>query len=324
MKRALASWSAVLPPVTLAAAVTIAVTLLYQKTVWMAEQPGSVTLSFLLFLPFATAAVASFAGDPRGLRDQSYYLAVPIFILAGAVLAGVVLFREGVICVLMLSPLWWLAGTAGSMTTYLLRRRIRERGRLFCSALFALPLAMSAVESRIPQQVSGYEVVRSIQIDAPARVVWPKLVNIPDVRADEGEWNITQDVFGIPRPAGATLRYLDGHLVREAKWYRGISFKERLTAITPGKLIRWAFRFPDASVQRATDRHISPDGAHLKIVAGEYQLTELPGGRSQVTLRTSYVLRSPLNEYASWWGDLFLGDVEANVLAIVKERSERT
>ena len=314
---------AVLAPVALAAAVTIGVTLLYQKTIWMAEQPGSVTLSFLVFLPFATSALASYVGDPRGTRHRSYYVAVPVFILLGVILAGVVLFREGVICVLMLSPLWWLAGMAGTMTTYLLRQRIRERGRLFCSSLFVLPFAVSFDEARIGQPVTSYEVYRSIDINAPVEAVWPHLLNIPEVRPDEGEWNVAQDVLQIPRPLGATISLSNGQLIRKAQWQRGVQFEERLSAIHFGRFLRWTFQFPDNSLQRAADRHIAPDGPHLKVVAGEYELKELRGRRTEVTLRTSYELRSPLNTYASWWGDWLIGDIETNVLAVVKERSER-
>jgi hypothetical protein len=224
----------------------------------------------------------------------------------------------------MLSPLWWLAGMAGAMTTYLLRQRIRERGRLFCSSLFVLPFALSSAEARIAQPVTSYEVYRSIDINAPIKAVWPHLLNIPEVRPDEGEWNVAQDVLQVPRPLGATINSSNGQLIRKAQWQRGVQFEERLSAIRFGKLLSWTFRFPDSSLQRAADRHISPDGPHLKVVAGEYQLKELPGGRTEVTLGTSYVLRSPLNTYASWWGNWLIGDIETNVLAVVKERSERS
>ena len=62
-------------------------------------------------------------------------------------LAGLILLQEGVICVLMLLPLWIPAAVAGSMATYGLRLRIRERGRLFCTALILVPLVTAQVEA---------------------------------------------------------------------------------------------------------------------------------------------------------------------------------
>jgi hypothetical protein len=40
-------------------------------------------------------------------------------------------------------------------------------------------------------------------------------------------------------------------------------------------------------------------------------------------LDTGYRMRTPVNGYAALWGELFLGDLEGNLLALVKQRAER-
>jgi hypothetical protein len=75
-------------------------------------------------------------------------------------------------------------------------------------------------------------------------------------------------------------------------------------------------------VQDYTDRHISPDGPMLKIAKGGYTLTPLPGGRVRVSLATTYRMRSRIGWYAGLWGEVMLGDVHDNVLAIIKDRAE--
>ena len=87
-------------------------------------------------------------------------------------------------------------------------------------------------------------------------------------------------------------------------------------------MLEWSFSFPDDSVRRQTDRHISPDGAHLHIAFGAYRLSPLLGGRTRVELQTRYALRTPVNGYSAWWGDLLLGGIQENVLAIVQQRAE--
>jgi hypothetical protein len=42
-----------------------------------------------------------------------------------------------------------------------------------------------------------------------------------------------------------------------------------------------------------------------------------------VSLATTYRMRSRLGWYAALWGERMLGDVEANVLAIIKQRAAR-
>ena len=38
---------------------------------------------------------------------------------------------------------------------------------------------------------------------------------------------------------------------------------------------------------------------------------------------THYWMRTPVNIYAALWGEFFLGDIENNLLALVKQRAER-
>ena len=75
-------------------------------------------------------------------------------------------------------------------------------------------------------------------------------------------------------------------------------------------------------MRRHTDRHISPDGAHLRIARGAYRLEPAEGGRTLLRLETRYALRSPVNFYAALWGDLLLGGIQENVLGIVRDRAE--
>lgn len=284
---------------------------------------GAMTISFLLIVPAILSALVCLATDPKGKRDGGHYFIVPFFLFGAALIAGVLLFGEGVICVLLLMPLWIVGGLAGSGLTYVIRKRVRERGRLFSSALLLLPFLAMQVEAASPPAVEWLDVRREVVVDAPPERVWPLLVAIPDISAGEGRWNATQDLFGVPRPSEAALIRRDGELVRLARWGGGVRFEERITSAQPGRSLEWQFAFPDASVQEHTDRHISPDGAHLRIATGAYELTPMPGGRTRLQLATRYAVRTPLNFYAAWWGEWLLGDIQNNVLGIVKDRAER-
>jgi hypothetical protein len=87
-------------------------------------------------------------------------------------------------------------------------------------------------------------------------------------------------------------------------------------------MLRWDFAFTNTSLQDYTDRHISPDGPMLKITAGDYTLERVAPNRTRLTLQTRYIAKTHANLYAALWGEVFLGDIESNVLAIIKHRAE--
>ncbi|MFN3387743.1 MAG: SRPBCC family protein [Allosphingosinicella sp.] len=283
---------------------------------------GAVTLTFLLAVPAGLSAFVALLGDLRGTKGLGHYLTVPFALTLLAILAGAVFLREGVICILMLAPFWLVGGLIGSLAVGALRKQLRGRGRMHASAALLLPLLAAQVEASLPVPEGRYEVRREVVIAAPPERVWPLLASIPAVRAEEGRWNVAQDLLGIPRPTGAKLVRRGGDLVREAQWGPQIRFEEAISAVRPGAALEWRFHFPDGSVREHTDRHIAPDGAHLGIETGAYRLAPLPGGRTRLTLETRYRLRSPVNGYAAWWGGLLLGGIQDNVLAIVRDRAE--
>ncbi|GJL93645.1 MAG: hypothetical protein DHS20C05_00500 [Hyphococcus sp.] len=86
--------------------------------------------------------------------------------------------------------------------------------------------------------------------------------------------------------------------------------------------MRWKFEFPNSSVHQYTDRHISPDGKHLRVIDGGYKLVSLGPERTKLILDTRYTATTPVNLYSSIWGELILGDIQNNVLKIVKDRTE--
>lgn len=283
-------------------------------------------VAFMGIIPFAIGALVTGAG----LQIYSHYGCILAPVLIFAVIFALMHFTgaEGLVCILMVLPFWLVAGLGGGLATWVIHRRQRSRGeaegasRVQAVALIALPFALLHAEEVSPPAWETRTVLRSVEIAAAPDTVWPLLVAIPDVRADEGLATFTHDIAGIPRPSEARLAERDGQLVRLGRWGTHIRFEERVTTLVPGRAIGWDFAFPDTSVQDYTDRHISPDGPMLKIAKGGYTVTPLPGGRVRVSLATTYRMRSRIGWYAGLWGEVMLGDVHDNVLAIIKDRAE--
>lgn len=280
-----------------------------------------ISFSFLLILPTALAALLCYLADPPGTRSFGYYQKV-IWIFAGLVLlTSMIVLREGTICILMLMPLWIPCLYLGAYLTHRLRHR-RGDGRIYCAGLVTFPLAALLIEPLVPLPVAQVDVSRSRVIAASSATLWPLLEGIPDVRAGEGQWNLSQDVIGVPRPRGATLIGSGLGAERRARWDYGIAFRETIDRWQPGREIGWRFQFDDFRGWDMTDRHLLPDTPTFKVVSGSYRMEPVDAGHTRLTLTTRYRIRTPVNGYARLWGEFFLGDLHNNLLALVAKRAE--
>jgi hypothetical protein len=124
-------------------------------------------------------------------------------------------------------------------------------------------------------------------------------------------------------PIGARLDRDGLGAVRSVRWQHGIRFQERITEWRPGRRIGWPFAFGDMAAWDYTDRHLLPDNPYMRVESCGYRLEPAGPGRSRPTLDTTYWMRTWPTPYAARWGELVLGDLERNVLAVVKGRAKR-
>lgn len=291
-----------------------------------ATQPdaGLVSFSFLLILPAAVSAFVSYVSDPFAERSLRTYLQIPLWILAAVIVASIVFLREGLICIIILAPLWLGSGMLGAWLTFRFRPRLSERqGKAYCTALIVAPLMAMQIEPLIALPVDEAVVSRSIVINSTPREIWPLLRGIPDVRPTEGRWTVSLDLLDIPRPIGAHLSRDGLGADRFARWQHGIRFRERITDWQAERHIGWRFIFDDVAGWGYADRHLMPDSPYFTITTGGYRVEPMDAHRTKVTLYTRYRITTPVNAYSELWGQLFLGDVENNLLAVIKQRAER-
>lgn len=284
-------------------------------------------IAALLAIPAAIGGLITFAADPYARWPLLGCFVWPTLAIAGLVFAVWLVAGEGVVCIVMILPLWIPAAIGGALVERLIQRHQRKiRGqdhiRFQAAVWLVLPLTVVLAEASNPPEWREVRVERSITMAASADRIWPLLVRIPAISRGEGSANFTQDVLGIARPRDARITLRGNRLVRQAQWDKGISFEEQIDRFEPGRAIDWRFAFPNDSLQRFTDRHVSPDGVILQVARGGYLLTDLGHGRTRVTLETRYRMRSRLSGYLEWWGERVLGDIQNNVLTIIQQRAE--
>lgn len=281
-----------------------------------------ISISLLFVLPACVSALIVFLTDMSGKKERKYYTQMPLWIMGLVLLASAITLREGVICVLMLSPFWWLAALFGSQTVYRLQQKYKIGGGINSMILAIVPFLSLFIETQFQQPTDHYAVTRSIIIEAPVQDIWPLLVKLDDIQSDEGKWNLTQNLLGVPKPAKATIDMANFPYIRHAEWGKNITFEEHITEFKVNQKMGWDFVFPNESVSAHTDRHISADGHHLKIRSGSYDLISVSSTQTELVLNTTYRATSPVNLYAKLWGELILGDIQTNILHLIQDRAE--
>lgn len=282
-------------------------------------------VAVLLGIPFATGMLI---GETIDRSKAMGCFVWPTLAIVCLVFVGYVIFGEGVICIAIAMPLWIAAAIGGALTSVWNhwrwnrgdRSREPDDNRLRLAAWTILPVFLLAAESVLPPTWTEHEVVREIVVNANPATVWPQLIEIRHVAADEGQWTFTQNILSVPRPLDARLETMPTGKVRKAIWGEGIRFEEHVTSETPNSAMDWRFVFPDKSLQNHTDRHIEPDGQSLRILSGSYRLESLAGGRTRIRLTTHYAMRTHLPGYMELWSERLLGDVQSNVLRIIAGR----
>jgi hypothetical protein len=279
------------------------------------------SLWFLALLPAVLSALICYIGDPDRNKPSSFYWSVPGILVGLVCIGSVFVLREGVICMIMLAPIWLVSGWVGAFALRSQRKETIDTD-IFQSSFLIIPLVAAIVEAQVPVPHDQVLLTRSIVVHASPAEIWPYAVANPAIGLHEGRWTITQNIIGVPRPRATVMRGMGVGAVRTAYWGDHINFEEQITEWAPGRKLGWTFRFTNSSMQDYTDKHISPDGQFLMIDSGDYTLRPLSADTTVLTLNTRYIAMTHVNPYAELWGEFLLGDTQDNILSIIKGRAE--
>jgi hypothetical protein len=294
----------------------------------MSEWPGLrhsyeiVSASFLLLAPFAAGAIAVFFGSRAGRLSVGAQIGMASGTMAFFLIAMFVLFIEGLVCIVLVLPVFMIASIIGGLAMGLALRLVKYNGAVVtCFAL--LPVAVAPLESRLAPGSHERTVVNTVVIDAGATDIWNNLTSVPDIQKHELGFSFTQ-AMGVPRPLQAAMNGAGVGAVRTSQWEKGVQFKEVVTQWQPPYRLSYDFDIPPGSVPRdALDRHVEIGGEYFTVVSGGFTIRPLSAGQCEVTLQTTYANRSHLKLYGDLWGDFVFDDFHQSVLRLIKGRAER-
>jgi len=244
----------------------------------------SYSTGLFLGVPFTVGYISSYIYNYRHDRPagQSIVIALAsVTLCAGAL----VLFAlEGTICTIMALPIALAVAFPGAVLGRMIARRGVHMSTGAGMAL-AVPLFLGVEPHRAPPV---HEVVTVVEIAAPPDVVWRHVVSFPDL-APPTKWLFRA---GVAAPTRARIEGSGVGAIRYCDFTTG-SFVEPITAWEVGRVLAF-----DITRQAPPMRELSPypdvnpphlDG-YFRATHGEFRLVPLPGGRTRLEGRTSYVV----------------------------------
>jgi hypothetical protein len=274
---------------------------------------------FVWFAPIAVGAITVYAAERQKRRSFSYYLFAPALATFVFVLGSLVILIEGLICAIVILPMFTVLGMFGGLAMGLVCR-LTNWPKQAVYSIAALPLLVAmAFPQNQAQRIGSVE--RSVLIQATSAEVWQQINNARDITPAEVQHAWAYRI-GVPLPvSGITTHTAEGS-VRKSTWGKGVHFDEVIRQWEPQRHVRWTYRFADDSFPAgALDDHVKVGGAYFDLRDTAYTLTPEEGG-TRLHIRVSYRISTDFDAYANWVAQRLLGNFSEVILDMYKARSE--
>lgn len=277
--------------------------------------------SFLVGVPVAAGMLVGFIGSRSRVAGMAGSSALSMLAIGLYVFAAGAFLREGMICIVMATPLFLVLAFVGAVIGHWTDSRGGTGGPKLLSVAMVLPYVLAPIEGQLPPSPVTQVVTSSIYVEASPPVIWHH-INFPlDIQPTEMRGSFSY-LIGVPYPLDArTLEPRVGGR-RELRWERGIRFKEKITAYEPGVHIAWTYEFgPDSFPPGSLDDHIVIGGRYFNLDSTSYSLSpEGTGTRLSIEVKTR--VDTTFNWYADPWARYLVRDTAETILRFYKARSE--
>ena len=286
-------------------------------------------LGLFIYLPFASATAGALVMG----RERSPSLARSVFcaVLTNLALMVVLLCfaLEGILCLVMASPLLLIPTAVGGVVGHLLRRR--SAGKKSRISIGVVLMALSPVIMGAESAARGGPPLRRVEtvvvVEAPIERVWECVVEFPDIDTPP-PWYFLR---GIAYPLSARIEGRGIGAVRYCDFSTG-AFVEPIVEWDPPQLLRFDVVESPAPLEEwnpwaewiGWDVHPPHLDHSLQSKRGEFRLEDLGDGRTRLTGTTWYTLDLAPEPYWGWWSDAIIHRIHNRVLEhigrVAKER----
>ena len=278
--------------------------------------------SFIFLAPVLVGAATVYVAERQSRRTWWYYIWSSFAANMLFVLGTMMIMIEGLICAVVIVPLFALIGiTGGLIMGAVCRLTSWPRHALY--SLAVLPLVLGGLEGKIAAPTRLGAVERAVIVHAPPERVWQQIMDARDIRPEEVEraWIYR---IGVPMPLSGIEEATPDGPVRKIRMGKNVHFDQVPGERRENRFVYWTYRFyPDSFPPHALDDHVVIGGHYFDLKDTSYRLLPTYEG-TQLIVRMSYRVTTQFNWYAEPLARLLLGNFEEAVLEFYRQRSERT
>lgn len=253
---------------------------------------GVLVGSIFIVVPLVMGLVSAWFWRDLELSTVSYFLWSLLNSALGLTLSAFFM-QEGVICLLIVSPVLLLLVFGGALLGKVLFSRNNRRLNL---SLIPLALAVLTVDALSPHH-AAYSVADRVVIHAPPSVVWRHIVAFPPL-PERPDWWLFK--LGLPYPVQSTIQSVHVGAERRCLFSGNLAFEERVVACRPNRELTF-----DIVRQPAHPEILG----HAAVKRGQFLLQDNGDGTTSLTGTSWY----ELYVYPSWYYDLWASRVARQV-----------
>ena len=235
--------------------------------------------SFIYLAPVLVGAATVYLAERQQRRSWGYYLWAPFVANVLFVLGTMMIMVEGLICAIVIVPMFSVIGMAGGLIMGIVCRVTRwPRHALYSFAV--LPLILGGFEGNVATPTRLAAVERTTIIHAQPDAVWLEIMNARDIQPDEVQRAWVYRI-GVPLPISG----VDTGTVRKIRMGKDVHFDQVFTERVENRYAHWTYRlYPDSFPPYALDDHVLVGGYYFDVRDTSYCLFPVPEG-TQLTMR---------------------------------------
>jgi hypothetical protein len=282
---------------------------------------SAMSMAFINFAPFAVAAVTVYMAERIERRSCGYYVMVSIGANMMFVLGTMIIMVEGVICAIIVLPMFALYGAVGGLIMGAICR-LTKWPKPAVYSFAALPLLLAAVLPSGAGEAHIGVAQHSVMVQATPEQVWRQLHNTTAISPAEVEQAWLYRI-GVPVPISGVTHAVGTTLERDITMGKSIHFTQVASEWQTNRYVKWQYRFaPDSIPPTALDEHVQIGGAYFDLVDTVYTLTP-KGNATELTISMQYRVSTQFNWYATRVAALLFANFEEVILDFYARRAEQ-
>jgi Polyketide cyclase / dehydrase and lipid transport len=263
--------------------------------------------STFIIIPLAIGLISAYFWRDTQMKT-THYIGWSVVNTIIAVILSAIFIREGVFCLLIVSPLVLLFVATGAIVGKLVFRRKNNTLNL---SLYGLIVLVFMVDMATDHQFEA-KVSDTIVINAPIDKVWPLVVEYEPIQMEEKYWFFK---IGMPSPIQSTVTGHEEGAGRKCIFSNGYVFDEKMVVYKPNEELTFDI------VSQPRDPEIM---GHIDITRGQFLLTDNGDGTTTVVGNSWYKLYVFPVWYFDIWAESITRNVHIRVMEHIKLQSEKS